>query len=136
MRGWLRKWWRRRRRAAPVERPDDVTIRSQQVWITAQVTGLVIRRRFGRTNWMPVCQLPWDEIEAMELDTGTHDATRMLYASLRSSPMRKPLFDQRHLSAEQWRLLRDSVSQWTGQGVWINLAHLGVADRSRPYDEL
>ena len=128
MRGWLAKW--RRRRLVP-ERPDDVTIRSGQVWITAHATGLVVRRRSGHTNWMPVCQLPWDEIVAMDLDTGTH----VLYASLRSSPAPKPLFDQRHLSPEQWRLLRDSVSQWTGRGVWIDLAPLGVTDGTGPHDE-
>jgi hypothetical protein len=60
----------------------------------------------------------------------------MLYASTRSSPMRKPLIDQRHLSTEQWRLLRASVAEWTGQGVLIDLAHLGVAERARPYNVL
>lgn len=96
--------------------PRDTTIRGRYVWITTHGGGLVIRRRTGLSSWTPVCSLPWADIEAMEIDT------RMLYASTRSSWVRKPLIDRAHLSPEQWVLLRDSVAEWTGQIVWIDLA--------------
>jgi hypothetical protein len=96
----------------------------------------VIRRRAGYTGWLPICDLKWADIQALALDSGTHDAARMLYATIRSSPMRKPLIDQAHLTTDQWVLLRDSVAAWTDQSVLLDLAHLRVTDRSRPYDEL
>lgn len=101
------------------------------MWITTRSTGLVIRRRAGYTGWLEVCDLRWADIAAMELDTGAHDAARMLYASTRTSPMRKPLIDQAHLTAEQWHDLRDSVAAWTRRSVVIDLARL-----ARPYEAL
>jgi hypothetical protein len=130
---WWQRLFRRRGRPAPPT-PRETTIRSHHVWITTQPAGLVVRRRAGLTGWMPVCSLDWYDIVALELDSGTPDGARMLYASTRNSRTRKPLIDQTHLTSEQWVLLRDSVAAWTAQGVWIDLAPLSVTDRSRPYD--
>jgi hypothetical protein len=127
-------WRPRARRLAPAPQPEERTIDSRHVSISVQRTGLVIRRRAGYTGWLPICDLKWADIRALELDSGTHDAARMLYASIRTSPMRKPLIDQAHLSTDQWFLLRDSVAAWTGQSVLIDLAHLGATDRDGPYD--
>ena len=96
----------------------------------------MIRRRAGYTGWLPICDLTWADILALELDSGTHDAARMLYASIRTSPMRKPLIDQAHLTTDQWFLFRDSVAAWTEQRVLINLAHLGATGRDGRYDRL
>jgi hypothetical protein len=123
-------------RRPPTGPPTNETFRSQHVWITTQESGLLIRRRAGYTGWLEVCDLRWADISAMELDSGTHDAARMLYASTRSSPMRTPLIDQAHLTNEQWYDLRDSIAAWTQASVLIDLAPLGPIDRSRPYEEL
>jgi hypothetical protein len=138
-RGLVRRWRRKDRPAAPVPRqrqPQEAAIRSRHVWVTARSTGLVVRRRTGYTGWLEVCDLRWADIAALELDSGTHDAARMLYASTRTDPMRTPLIDQAHLTTEQWHLLRDSIAEWTAQGVLLDLAHLGPTTRSRPYEEL
>lgn len=99
-------------------------------------SGLTIRRRAGYTRWIDVCALSWDDITALEFDSGVHDAARMLYASTRGNPMREPLIDQAHLADEQWLEVKDSVARWTRGRVEIDVTRLNVIRRTRPYDEL
>ena len=118
------RWWARAVRPAAAL-PRETTIRGQHVWITAQSSGLIVRRRSGLAAWVPVCTLAWVDIEAMELDPRSH----MLCVATRFTRGQRPLIDRTHLTPDQWRVLRDAVAEWTGQGVRIDLAHLEVPER-------
>jgi hypothetical protein len=100
------------------------------VWITAQSSGLVVRRRSGLAAWVPVCTLAWVDIEVMEVDP----RTRMLCVATRFTRGHRPLIDRTHLTPDQWRVLRDAVAEWTDQGVRIDLAHLEVPEPQLPPD--
>jgi hypothetical protein len=121
------RWWARAVRPAAAL-PREITIRGQYVWITAQSSGLIVRRRSGLAAWVPVCTLAWVDIETLELDPRTH----MLCVATRFTRGLRPLIDRTHLTPDQWLVLRDAVAEWTGQGVRIDLAHLEVA---RPHEE-
>jgi hypothetical protein len=125
------RWWARAVRSperATAALPREITIRGQHVWITAQSTGLVVRRRSGLAAWVPICTLAWTDIEMMELDPRTH----MLCVATRFTRGLRPLLDRTHLTPGQWVVLRDAVAAWTGQGVRIDLTHLEPAPHDEP----